>query len=1041
MTTASVHTNPFPGLRAFEMEEEHLFFGREKQVDELLRKLRTTRFLAVLGASGSGKSSLVKCGLLPALYSGFMVSAGSRWHLAQFKPGNDPIYNLASSLAGVDGLYEGGLNEKVQTTIVESTLRRSNLGLVETIRQSSIGERENILILVDQFEELFRFNRDAKKGGADAMSFVNLLLTANSQTDLPIYIALTMRSDFLGDCTQFKGLPEVINEGQYLVPRMTRDEQKMAISGPIAVGGAKISQPLLTRLSNDMGNNPDQLPILQHALMRTWDYWLEQRKDDEPIDIHHYEAIGTMSQALSRHADEAYYELDNSQQKVCEKVFKALTEMGAGNRGIRRPTKLNELVEITAASQNAVERVIEVFRKPGRSFLMPVTGTLSDETTVDISHESLMRIWSRLIAWTKEEQQNAETYLRVAEAASLYAQNKSGFYRNPELEFALRWKKNNRPSLKWAERYNPAYAQAMEFLKLSEQEQQNELLKTERQRKQRTRLIISTAVLMGVAAIVCVFLMLDSIKNARKADRNARIANDRADSLDRQQATIDSQQKKLKDNYDSIARQAVAIRKEKEQADSLRRVAEVNERKASLLAIDLQSEKEKLEENRDSLDNALNIADIAFQAADQAKKTAIDEKDRADKLREIASAQTLSSKSILFSNDHKHGLARTFADSAYRIFKRYKPASLERIQNTLNYDALLKVWDTTQNDQSAYPSEYDIKSISANPFNGNQFAVGESSGIVRLIEKTSDTSTYKVGKSFSISENINEVYYINKEEVLIRTLSGRLWRYDVKLGQQKLIWPKPQAVNAPQLPIDVMAVSDGVQGSKSIVSIASKDSILVFKYDSAELVFLDAISRKLNNATNGKVRLMEFNQGGDNTYLATLTDRNVIGLWRINAAAENGESVFTLDRFSRQRRASAMAINPCGDMVALGIQNKVVVVDVNSPNKADTTFTGHTSVIRDLAFNRSSCNTQLASASMDNTVRLWPIYAWKNKVRGTVRYWEEEPLIISQGRHWVNSVHFTPDDNWIMVGAVEGFLKIWPTNVEFLADRLKLKDD
>jgi hypothetical protein len=132
-----------------------------------------------------------------------------------------------------------------------------------------------------------------------------LFLEAIRQKSAPIYVVLTMRADYLGDCAQFRNLPEAINEGQYLIPRMTREQLRAAITGPVAVGGAcgdtgagKITPRLVNRLLNDVGDHPDQLPILQQALTRTWDYWAQHRKDDEPIDLHHYEAIGSMAKAL-----------------------------------------------------------------------------------------------------------------------------------------------------------------------------------------------------------------------------------------------------------------------------------------------------------------------------------------------------------------------------------------------------------------------------------------------------------------------------------------------------------------------------------------------------------------------------------------------------------------------------------------------------------------------------------------------------------------------------------------------------------------------
>ena len=181
-----------------------------------------------------------------------------------------------------------------------------------------MAQTENLLIVVDQFEELFRF-KPAPSGvhpEDELAAFVKLLLNAARQDQLPIYIVITMRSDYLGDCAQFRDLPEAINEGMYLIPRMTRDQRREAITGPVAVGGGQLAPRLVNRLLNDVTENPDQLPILQHALMRTWDFWAANHSDGEPIDLRHYEAIGGMSEALSIQADEAYNELSDERGKL-----------------------------------------------------------------------------------------------------------------------------------------------------------------------------------------------------------------------------------------------------------------------------------------------------------------------------------------------------------------------------------------------------------------------------------------------------------------------------------------------------------------------------------------------------------------------------------------------------------------------------------------------------------------------------------------------------------------------------------------------------
>ena len=152
--------NPFPGLRPFEFDENYLFFGREEQVAQLLQRLGNTRFLAVVGTSGSGKSSLVRAGLLPELHGGTMTGTSIAWELAIMRPGGDPLTNLAESLVGSDLFGEQNEENILQT---RATLSRSGLGLIEAYRQSSIDEGANLLLLVDQFEEIFRFRQSGAK--------------------------------------------------------------------------------------------------------------------------------------------------------------------------------------------------------------------------------------------------------------------------------------------------------------------------------------------------------------------------------------------------------------------------------------------------------------------------------------------------------------------------------------------------------------------------------------------------------------------------------------------------------------------------------------------------------------------------------------------------------------------------------------------------------------------------------------------------------------------------------------------------------------
>ena len=506
-----VGVHPFPGLRPFREEEQFLFFGRERQIDTMVDKLAERRFLAVVGASGSGKSSLVNCGLRPGLHSGLMARAGTSWRVAQFRPGGRPIASMARSLAREGVLYTNFEEKGVSLTdVIDTTLRLSKLGLIDVYEQAHLEEDTNLLVVVDQFEELFRFRHslaspaaDPQEMGEEARAFVNLLLEVNQQTTLPIYVVITMRSDFLGDCTQFPGLAEAINAGQYLVPRLTRDERRQAIVGPVLVAGAEISPVLVTRLVNDVGDNPDQLSILQHALNRTWEHWLRVSGGKGPLEVVHYEAIGTMERALDTHAEQAYGELgSDKQRRICEKVFKALTDKATDPRGIRRPTSLETLLALTQASEVDLLSVLDHFRSPACSFLMPpASEDLDKESVIDISHESLMRVWQRLDGWAEEEARSADQYLRLAREAQLHAQNHAALWRDPNLALALEWYEAEQPNAAWASRYQRGFDTAIRFL-LESRDERERLKHVEMRRRQRT--------ITGLSGLAAVFALLGS---------------------------------------------------------------------------------------------------------------------------------------------------------------------------------------------------------------------------------------------------------------------------------------------------------------------------------------------------------------------------------------------------------------------------------------------------------------------------------------------------------------------------------------------------
>lgn len=496
--------HPYPGLRPFGRDEDAIFFGRETQVDDLLDRLQETHFLAVIGTSGSGKSSLVRAGLLPALDSGFMAGAGAAWTTAELRPGDRPYARLAASLVR-DTAWGGGLDgagPPVDQLIedLEQDLRRGNLALNWRLGVDPLPAGTQLLILVDQFEELFRYCRT---DSTEAAAFVSLLLGAAGHPQ--VYVVMTMRSEFLGDCSQFPDLPEAINAGLFLTPRLNAEQIADAIQLPARLFGGEVAPELVRRLLAGVKGESDQLPLLQHALMRLWDL----DDGDRMLTVKELDDLGGLRRALEDHAEEAFSELDGDQKRVGEILLRALTERGTDERDTRRPVSLGEVARLAHVDPTGIAEIVEVLRKPGRSFLMPPVGTpLDSDTVLDITHEALIRQWRRLYDLTADEAGRAELYQRLQAASQRWAEGKGALWVDPDLEYALQWRRDTQPGADWARRYGGDFDAAMDFLDAGRDQRERQRAEMDARRRQSLRRARATAlvavlglsVVAGVAA-------------------------------------------------------------------------------------------------------------------------------------------------------------------------------------------------------------------------------------------------------------------------------------------------------------------------------------------------------------------------------------------------------------------------------------------------------------------------------------------------------------------------------------------------------------
>ena len=1004
--------NPFPGIRPFREEESDLFFGREGQSDELLRRLRQTRFLAVVGTSGSGKSSLVKAGLLPALYSGFMTRAGSSWQVATFRPGGDPIGNLARALNDPEVLGSDGEDALIQGAFTEMILRRSGLGLVQTVREARLPADHNLLVVADQFEELFRFKQNAGPGQTDeAAAFVKLLLEATHQDEVPVYVVLTMRSDFLGDCAQFQGLAEAINDGQYLIPRMKRDERRAAITGPVAVGGGRMAPRLLHRLLNDVGDDPDHLPILQHALSRTWDYWAVHHSADEPIDLHHYDAVGGMEESLSNHAEEAYAELeDDGLQEVAANLFKALTEKEGDNRGIRRPTRLDQLAAVAAVDQAEAIGVIEAFRRSDRSFLMPPAGEpLKAETTVDISHESLMRNWGRLVRWVDEEAESARFYGRLSEDAALHRDGQRALWRDPELHLGVNWRQQHRPNAAWARRQGGDFERDMGFLDDSVAARQAEIAAREREQQRklrRNRIIAAVSVVVGLCMLGLMILAIQerdkadvATLEARKQEEAALAAKEIAD-ISRQQAV-------------AAADSATAARQRAEEA----RVEAVREKKkADTARVEAVREKKKAEEAEGAAVREKEKADAAKIRADEKAREAQRAQAEADTLKFQAVARQMAVQAPLAKDDT---LGVLLARQAHLFYTRYGGPDQAPFLYTALHQTLTRLEEQRLIDISG-----QARALAFSP-DGRLLVTADEGGLSQIWDLGLDAQLKRSFQFRDIQGRLDVLAVGPRGRTLAVGGPNALQIWDLLRD-----WDPSPLISAHLQTVQALAYSPA--GDALIVAGEEGRPLIATGEGQVQHFAMDTLvvagpggTEELAMVVDSTRSLVQYPPGASAVALGPqgrrLTAAYERELWLWDLVQPQAPPILLGAGAVGSFRS--LAFSPDGAYLAAGDTDGDVylwhLLESAAPGQR---LSGHQGSVLALAFSPDS--RLLATGSGDHKVRLWHL--------GDLT----EPTLLEGHQGWVLALAFSPDGRLLVSGGADRTARFWNTQARALADRV-----
>ena len=1042
---------PYMGLQSFNEENAQYFYGREVLVQKLLNQLSHQSTLALVGASGSGKSSLVEAGLIAQLRQGKQLPSSEQWWIGCLRPSAQPLKTLVKILVDPSNEKEQA-HQQLQW---EGLLYQGVEGFVQWLRSRP---EPMVVLVIDQFEELF-----TQAEFRDRQQFLELILGAVKYASDRFKLILTVRADFTSACLEIPELADILQQSSVLVPPyLTEDNYRSAIIKPAEQVGLKVEASLVEVLLQELDRSAGDLPLLQFVLQKLW-----ERRPGGKLTLATYRQIGGIKGSLERQAQSAYENLDPEAQECARWIFMNLTQLGEGTEDTRRRVSKSELIvqkyplplveRTMAALTNAKILVVNLDRGidggKSRSGDIPADDdellleAMKQEVTVEIVHEILIRHWSTLRWWLEENRTRLRSQRQIEQFALLWQQ------KDQQPDFLLRGVRLAEAEELYLKYTDELTSNAQEFIACGLEARS----KVEQETKQRLRKTQITAAILGLLGVATttfaglayrqkILAKMENISALNAFSESLLLSNQQLESLltsvkaGEQLQHIGGWGKFLagRDHWQKTQLETIGtLQQTVEGTQELNRLESHSQRvnavsygpQGKLMATASSDRSIKIWNNRGKLlatftghqdrVTALAFAPngklLASASADRTIRLWSIDNDQFQPLYQLKGHQkwvtsvAFSPESDMIASASRDGKIKIWQLDGTNIHTLsghqgwVNDVAFASNQTKTAYllassgeDGTIRLWSVNQNNsqsiQTIQGDEERVRQLTFSP-DGSKIATVCTNGIVKLW-RVEDGSLINY---FPTKTEINDIKYSpDGESLATASANGQ-----VNIWNSDGIWQ--QTLN--RHGGEVFSLGFHPDGH-TLASASSDKTVKIWQV------------RQPNFLDNGGIYSIAVSPTSPEIFAATGWDGK-IELWQKNSD-NSRKLLFELP--GHQVTVTQIKFSPDGNILASASWDKTIKLWRMADGTLITTLTGHQDGINSLAFGWGNKGYVLASGSEDKTIKLWSIID------------EETELITTLTDHQdgVKTLSFNPKGKILASGSYDQTIKLWTREGDLL---------